>query len=187
MELFSDDFKYFDLGNSRYKELEKKEENIWNAIMKGEETDETVALAHSETNKLFRYKFVVMSNFLTAESRQFNEFSEELESFFEDANAGTIFVIIGANGDSYDETVYEPLKKIAQKLSFKCIEREKQYGNVNSQTIIKEFQSNICKELAKLANLDIEKFKKEAGGFCSEQLSSKKALDYKILLARKGR
>jgi hypothetical protein len=186
-ELFSDDFKYFDLGNSRYKELEKKEEIIWNAIMKGEETDDTVASAHSEANKLFRYKFVVMSNFLTAENRNFNEYKKELESFFEDANAGTIFVIIGGNYDSYNQTVYEPLKELAQKLSFKCIERAKQYGNENSQKVIKEFQANICKELAKLANLDFDKFKEKTGGFCSGQVSSKKVLDYKILLARKGR
>lgn len=187
VELFSDDFNYFDLGNSRYKDLEKREQDIWNAIMKGEETDDTVGSAHSEATKLFRYKMVVMSNFLTTENRTVDKFKTELESFFEDANAGTIFIIIGSTLKSYNRDVYEPLKNIAQKLNFKCIEKEKQFGNEDSQKVIKEFQINTCKGLAKLAKLDFDTFKEKTNGFCSEEVSSKKVLDYKILLARKGR
>jgi hypothetical protein len=69
--------------------------------------------AAAESDRLFRYRMVVLSNFLTLESEVEN-FREELRRLFQDLRAGAVVIILGGTGDSYQK-IYKSLAQLARE------------------------------------------------------------------------
>lgn len=63
------------------------------------------------TNRLFRYRLVIFSNFLTL-GETVETFEAELRKLFNDLRAGSIVIVLGGTGDGYRE-VYNRLFQIA--------------------------------------------------------------------------
>lgn len=68
--------------------------------------------AYADAERLFRFRLVVLSNFLTLES-DVERFESELRSLFEDLRPGGVVIVLGATGDSYQK-IYEQLSLVAQ-------------------------------------------------------------------------
>ena len=69
--------------------------------------------ASESANSLFRYRLVVFSNFLTLES-DVEKFTVDLRSLFRDLRAGTVVIVLGSTGDSY-QNIYEQVAGIARE------------------------------------------------------------------------
>jgi len=67
--------------------------------------------AADESDRLFRYRMVVLSNFLTLESEVEN-YRAELRGLFQDLRAGAVVIILGGTGDSY-QRMYQSLAVLA--------------------------------------------------------------------------
>ncbi len=68
--------------------------------------------ASADAERLFRFRLVVLSNFLTLES-DVQRLDAELRALFEDLKPGGVVVVLGAIGDSYQK-IYEHLSSLAQ-------------------------------------------------------------------------
>ncbi len=64
-----------------------------------------------EANSMFRYRIVVMSNFLTVDS-SVDGYRQELERLFRDLRPGAIAIVLGATGDAYQQ-IYRQLAQLA--------------------------------------------------------------------------
>jgi hypothetical protein len=68
--------------------------------------------AAADAERLFPYRLVVLSNFLTLDS-EVEQFEKELRMLSEDLKAGGMVMVLGATGDSY-QRVYKRLTILAQ-------------------------------------------------------------------------
>lgn len=86
-------------------------ETFWDPTTEEYEEWYDPSLAAEESSRLFRYRLVVFSNFLTL-GDAVSRFEAELRNLFNDLSAGSIVVVLGATGGTYQE-VYERLAELA--------------------------------------------------------------------------
>ena len=68
---------------------------------------------------IHRYKFIVFSNFLTT-TGTVQKFKSNIIELLNDANAGTVLLVIGGIGKVYPE-IYQFVDTIAEEAGFKCV------------------------------------------------------------------
>ncbi len=73
--------------------------------------------AAAQAERLYRFRLVVFSNFLTLEA-DVRHFESELRDLFEDLKAGGVVLILGATGDSYQK-IYEQISSLARSVGLK--------------------------------------------------------------------
>lgn len=107
------DFTNLELASRRawYKQQNEVEEYWDDETGQYEEFYDPVS-AFADAERLYRFRLVVLSNFLTLTS-DVRRFSSELRDLFEDLKPGGIVVVLGATGDSYQD-IYKQLSLIAQ-------------------------------------------------------------------------
>jgi hypothetical protein len=106
------DFAGLDLAATRMWHQRQNEVEQWwdEETQQYEEIYDTVGAA-ADAERLFRYRLVVLSNFLTLDS-EVEQFEKELRMLFEDLKAGGVVMVLGATGDSY-QRVYKRLTTLA--------------------------------------------------------------------------
>ena len=67
--------------------------------------------ANEFASRLFRYRLIILSNFLTL-SETVDTFHKEIQSILSDLNPGSVVAIIGAYGEKYKE-IYAKIEEIA--------------------------------------------------------------------------
>jgi len=107
------DFTGLDLASRRaWHQQQNETERYWDdETEQYEEIYDPVAAA-ADAERLFRYRLVVLSNFLTLQS-EVERFETELRALFGDLKAGGVVLVLGATGDSYRK-LYEWLSLLAQ-------------------------------------------------------------------------
>ena len=107
------DFTRLDLASRRvWHQRQHEIERYWDQETgQYEEIYEPVTAA-ADAERLFRYRLVVLSNFLTLES-EVERFETELRALFEDLKAGGVVLVLGATGDSYQK-LYDRLSSVAR-------------------------------------------------------------------------
>ncbi|OGO05079.1 MAG: hypothetical protein A2Y73_01845 [Chloroflexi bacterium RBG_13_56_8] len=84
------------------------------------EFDSTEAEAHDYAVALFRYRMVILSNFLTL-GDTVDTFQNEILSLFRDVNPGAVVVIVGAYGSPYPD-IYAKVEIMAQRSGIRHIQ-----------------------------------------------------------------
>lgn len=94
------DFSGLDLRALRDWHARQNETETWWDFETGEYEEIRNFSAVDEANGLFRYRLVVMSNFLTLNS-SVDTYRQELQMLFRDLRPGAIAIVLGATGDAY--------------------------------------------------------------------------------------
>jgi hypothetical protein len=109
-----DDFAGLDLeAVRRWHQRQNEYEEWWDPETEQYEEIYSPLIASEFANSLFRYRLVVLSNFLTLESHVEN-FTAELHSLFRDLRPGAVVIVLGSTGDSYQK-IYERVTDIARE------------------------------------------------------------------------
>jgi hypothetical protein len=72
------------------------------------------------TQKQHRYRLIVFSNFLTTIDMVEHDFKTNLADLFDDANAGTTILVLGAGDNNYQK-IYESVDRLAESCGFQRI------------------------------------------------------------------
>jgi len=86
-------------------------DTYWDEFTKQYEEWYDPQAASESASRLFRFRFVVFSNFLTL-GETVEKFEVELQKLFNDLHSGSVVIVLGGTGDSYID-VYERLSQIA--------------------------------------------------------------------------
>jgi hypothetical protein len=106
------DFEGLDLASRRaWYQRQNETERYWDEETRQYEEIYNPVTAAADAERLFRYRLIVLSNFLTLES-EVARFEPELRALFEDLKAGGVVLVLGATGDSYQK-LYERLSSLA--------------------------------------------------------------------------
>lgn len=113
--------------------------------------------AYGDAERLFRFRLVVLSNFLTLES-EVEKFEPELRSLFQDLRAGGVVVVLGATGDSYQK-IYQQLSLVAQNARLaEAGWHSDDLGELDAEDkapyIIKTAQNRVYQHIERLVGLD---------------------------------
>lgn len=110
-------------------------------------------LASEESSRLFRYRLIVFSNFLTL-GDTVSGFEKELRALFNDLRAGSVVIVLGATGGAYQD-VYAKLAQIANDARLTQDQWDTdQLGEMSDErfsTRIKAAQHRVYVHLAELA------------------------------------
>ena len=108
------DFAGLDLPGIRaWHQRQHESERYWDEDTQQYEEIYDPVTANADAERLYRYRLVIFSNFLTLES-EVERYASELRMLFEDLKAGGVVVVLGATGDSY-QRVYDSLAALARE------------------------------------------------------------------------
>lgn len=106
------DFTNLDFAEERAFEYRNyRFDTYWDSHSNREEEMYDPGLAAEQSNRLFRYRLIVFSNFLTL-GTTVAQFDNELRALFRDMRPGSVAVVLGGTGDEYQD-VYAKLAQIA--------------------------------------------------------------------------
>lgn len=150
------DFKGLDLQAMRtdYRR-QNGSEDYWDPDTEQIETDYDLETAYNDAEKKFRFRLLVLSNFLTLEV-QVDRYEVELFNLFSDMRAGGVALILGATGGSY-QTIYEKIANIARRSGL--VEKNWQTDNLGEllddnmpSDVMKMAQYNVYKKLIEMVD-----------------------------------
>lgn len=186
-----DDFSGLDLASRRALFRSQNEtERYWHEETEQYEEIYDPVSASAEAERLFRYRLVVLSNFLTVES-DLERFEAELRKLFEDLKAGGIVLVLGATGDSYQK-VYERLSSLALESGL----RDAGWHADNlarieptdpSARVIKEAQHRVFRHIAGLVGSSAFQRGKAWPDYWSPEPSPKARPQFALRVFRSGR
>lgn len=109
------DFSGLDLRRTRAWHQRQKEvvNGYWDSETMEYEKIYDPVTASEYSNRLFRYRLVVFSNFLTLDSHV-ESFRLELRALFKDLRPGSVVMILGGTGDNY-QVIYDRVAALARR------------------------------------------------------------------------
>ncbi len=152
------DFSSLNLAATRQEYFTRwKSESYWDPETEQFEEYYDPVAANVMSSRLFRYRLVILSNFLTL-SETVEKFRGEISMLFSDLGSGAIVIVLGGTNDSYQQ-IYEEIVNIATSASFVKVEWDtNQLGstmqNEDESRIIKSCQYNVYKHFVDLAGED---------------------------------
>jgi len=110
----SRDFTGVDFSEIRYWAFEELTNKIYDPETGSGNGGLTVSKANDIANKLYRFRLVIFSYFLTPSDTgdAIDRFQKEILALFEDLRPGSVVIIVGAYGREYQE-IYSKLQKLA--------------------------------------------------------------------------
>ncbi len=163
-------------------------ETYWDPQIEAYEEWYDPGLASEESSRLFRYRLVVFSNFLTL-GDTVSQFEEELHALFSDLRAGSIVVVLGGTGGQYQE-VYGKLTTIATDahlIQDRWDTNKLGKADERTATRIKAAQHEVYKHLTKLAVDPALPQTKKWPDYWMPQSSSKARSKFALRVFRSGR
>lgn len=98
------EIRYWEFEKFSHKEYFNSESDTW-------DNDWTISEANDIANRLYRFRLIILSNFLTL-SETIDRFKNEIVALFKDLRPGSVVLIIGAYGEHYNN-IYFKLEQLA--------------------------------------------------------------------------
>ena len=146
--------------------------------------------AYAEAERLYRFRLIVLSNFLTLDS-DLRRFENELQALFEDLRAGGVVIVLGATGDSY-QRIYERIALLARGAGLTDGGWHRDHlgewdPNDAAPQIIKEAQHRVYQHLERLAGPTSLRRESAWPDYWTAQPSSRARPRFALRVYRRGR
>jgi hypothetical protein len=183
------DFRGLDLAESRaWHRRQNEYEEWWNP--ETEEFEEVYVGTSPTIEALFRYRFVIFSNFLTTNS-QVSDLDRELGALFRELSAGAVVAVLGGTGGEYQQ-IYQDISQIAKREGLRQSNWHtdalggQQYSE-EAARIIKQAQNKVYLYLEGLVGFHALEKSKRFPDYWNSQPSPKARPKFALRVFRRGR
>ena len=164
-------------------------ETYWDEETQQYEEIYTPDWADAEAERLFRYRLIVLSNFLTLEA-DVERFRESLSLLFGDLKAGGVVLMLGGTGDAYQK-IYERVAAIAHEVGLleptSEIDTTSRLRDDAAARIIKVAQHRVYQHISGLVGIEALQRQKAWPDYWTEKPSPRARPRFAFRVFRSGR